>query len=312
MNAVIKGENPYIIPYFCTMTERYKAHIALFVATLLFGGNYWVSKILVEILNPNQLVFLRTIGATLLFAAVYFLSARPKLSAAELLRLFFAGIFGIGINQILFFSGLQYTSAVDTAIIHVSNPIIVLVLSIVFLHTKLSWWKISGIIVGAIGASILILYQKDLIFNPDSIKGNLMILGNTTSYAAFLIIMKPILKKYDTITTMFWVYLFATFIIVPYTFSDVLNIDWQMLWGWPTVSIFYIIVLVTFGAYFLIIYALGRLSAPVVSFYIYLQPLIAAVIAAIIGVQSLNWVNGLAAGLIFLGVYMVNRQGREG
>ena len=289
------------------MTERLKAHISLLIATLLFGGNYWVSKILVDILNPNQLVFLRTFGAAFLFAFVYFLSVRPKLNKGELLRLLVAGIFGIAINQILFFSGLQYTSPVDTAIIHVSNPIIVLVLSLIFLHTKLSRWKIAGIFVGAIGASILVLYQKELVFNPESIKGNLMILGNTTAYAIFLVIMKPILKKYDTITTMFWVYLFATILIVPYTFADVQAIQWQQLWGWPTLSLFYIIVMVTFGAYFLIIYSLGRLSAPVVSFYIYLQPLIAAIIATIIGVESLNWVNGMAAALIFFGVYLVNR-----
>jgi len=289
------------------MTERLKAHISLFIATLLFGGNYWVSKVLVDVLNPNQLVFFRTVGAALLFALVYFFSQHPKLNKGELLRLFVAGVFGIALNQLLFFSGLQYTSPVDTAIIHVSNPIIVLVLSLLFLHTKLSWWKIAGIFIGAIGASILILYQKDLVFSSESIKGNLMILGNTTAYAIFLVIMKPILKKYDTITSMFWVYLFGALMIIPYTFTDVLNIDWQMLWGWSALSLFYIIVLVTFGAYFLIIYALGRLSATVVSFYIYLQPLIAVVIAAIIGVESLNWVNGLAAILIFLGVYLVNR-----
>ncbi|RLD67807.1 MAG: hypothetical protein DRI84_01445 [Bacteroidetes bacterium] len=289
------------------MTERRKAHISLMIATLLFGGNYWVSKVLVDILSPNQLVFFRSVGAFLLFALVYFLGTRPKLNRSELFRLFVAGIFGIGINQILFFSGLQYTTPVDTAIIHVSNPIIVLVLSLIFLHTKISWWKIAGIFIGAIGASILILYQKDLVFNPETIKGNLMILGNTTAYAIFLIVMKPILKKYDTITTMFWVYLFATLMIIPYSFSDMQTMQWELLWGWPLISLLYIIVMVTFGAYFLIIYSLGRLSAPVVSFYIYLQPLIAAIIATIIGVESLNWVNGLAAALIFTGVYFVNK-----
>ena len=200
------------------MTERLKAHISLMIATLLFGGNYWVSKVLVDILSPNQLVFFRCVGAFILFALLYFLSARPKLSKGELFRLFVAGIIGIGINQLLFFSGLQYTTPVDTAIIHVSNPIIVLVLSLIFLHTKISWWKIAGIFIGAIGASILILYQKDVVFNPETIKGNLMIFGNTIAYAIFLIVMKPILKKYDTITTMFWFYLFATIMIIPYSF----------------------------------------------------------------------------------------------
>jgi len=289
------------------MTDRLKAHISLLIASLLFGGNYWVSKVLVDILTPNQLVFFRTIGAAMLFAVVYFFSKRPKLDTNSLIRLMFAALFGIGLNQILFFYGLQYTSPVDTAIIHVSNPIIVLVLSLIFLHTKLSWWKVAGIFIGGIGAAILVLYQKDLVFNPQSIKGNLMILGNTTAYAIFLVIMKPVLKKFDTVTTMFWVYLFASIMIIPYAFHDVQNIEWAQLWVWPALSLAYIIVLVTFGAYFLIIYSLGRLSAPVVSFYIYLQPLIAAVIATIIGVESLNWVNGLAAALIFIGVYFVNR-----
>ena len=290
------------------MTLRLKAHIFLLIATLLFGGNYWVSKILVDILNPAQLVFFRTIGASLLFALVYFLSPRPKLSRKDLLWLFMAGVFGIVLNQVLFFTGLQYTTPVDTAIIHVSNPIIVLVLSLVFLHTKLSWWKISGIIVGATGASLLVLYQKGLTFNPETVKGNIMVLGNTAAYAVFLVMMKPILKKYDASTTMFWVYLFSSILIVPYAFEDVLAIQWQELWGWPVLSLFYIIVMVTFGAYFLIIFALRHLSATVVSFYIYLQPLIAAIIAFIIGAESLNWVNGLAAGLIFLGVYLVNKE----
>lgn len=290
------------------MNERQKAHLFLLIATLLFGGNYWVSKVLVGILNPNQLVFFRTIGAFLLFALVYFLRSQPKLQYKEMLRLFIAGVFGIVLNQILFFTGLQYTTPVDTAIIHVSNPIIVLVLSLVFLHTKISYWKIAGIFIGAIGASLLVLYQKEFVFNPESMKGNLMVLGNTAAYAIFLVIMKPILKKYDAITTMFWVYLFATVLIIPYTITDVLSINWESLMGWPLLSLFYIIVMVTFGAYFLIIYALGRLSAPVVSFYIYLQPLIAALIATIIGVESLNWVNGIAAFLIFMGVYLVNRK----
>jgi drug/metabolite transporter (DMT)-like permease len=289
------------------MSERLKAHISLLVATLLFGGNYWVSKILVGLLTPNQLVFFRTIGAALLFGIVYFTAARPRLNKGEYLRLLVAGIFGIAINQILFFSGLQYTTPVDTAIIHVSNPIIVLVLSLIFLHTKLSRWKIAGIFTGAIGASILVLYQKDLVFSPETIKGNLMILGNTTAYAIFLVVMKPILKKYDTVTTMFWVYLFATLLIVPYTWPDVQGLDWQSLTIWPLLSLFYIIVLVTFGAYFLIIYSLGRLSAPVVSFYIYLQPLIAAIIAWILGVEALTIIKVFAAALIFSGVWMVNK-----
>jgi len=81
---------------------------------------------------------------------------------------------------------------------------------------------------------------------------------------------------------MKWIYLFGFILIIPYTFESVSQIHWELLWFKPLLSLLYVIVGTTFFAYFLTIYGLKNLSATVVSFYIYLQPLMAAVIAIFI------------------------------
>jgi len=285
-----------------------KSHISLFVATLLFAINYWVSKDLVGSLSVTQLVFYRTIGATAIFSVIFIIRQKQKIPIKDILYLGLAGLFGIAINQLLFFGGLQYTSAIDTATIHVSNPVIVLVLSIIFLKSKFTKTRLIGIVLGAVGALILILYQKGFQINTESLKGNLMILGNTTAYAAFLVMIKPMLKKYDTFTVMFWVYLFASIVILPFGIESFSNTNIVLIIQNHAISLFYIIVMITFLAYFLSTYSLRKLSPTVVSFYIYLQPVLAMIIAIILGEELPNFVKIVASLIIFSGVYLVNKE----
>jgi len=291
------------------MSSIIKSHISLFVATLLFAINYWVSKDLVGSLSVIQLVFFRTIGATAIFSVIFIVRPKQKIPTKDILHLGLAGLFGIAINQLLFFGGLQYTSAIDTATIHVSNPVIVLVLSIIFLKSKFTKTRFIGIVLGAVGALILILYQKGFQINTESLKGNLMILGNTTAYAIFLVMMKPLLKKYDTFTVMFWVYLFASIVILPFGIESFSNTNIVLIIQNHAISLFYIIVMITFLAYFLSTYSLRRrLSPTVVSFYIYLQPVLAMIIAIILGEELPNFVKIIASLIIFSGVYLVNKE----
>ena len=290
------------------LNSNLKSHIALFIATLLFAINYWISKDLVGSLNVIQLVSFRTIGAAIIFSIIFLIRPKQKVLLKDKLHLAIAGFFGIALNQILFFGGLQYTSAVDTATIHVSNPVIVLGLSIIFLRSRFTRTRLIGIVLGAIGALVLILYQKGFQIDTQSIKGNLMILGNTTAYAIFLVMLKSLLKKYDTFTVMFWVYLFASLIIMPFGVVESINSNIISVIQNHAFSLFYIVVMITFLAYFLSTYSLRKLSPTVVSFYIYLQPVLAMIIAIILGEELPDIVKIVASLVIFTGVYMVSKE----
>jgi drug/metabolite transporter (DMT)-like permease len=129
---------------------------------------------------------------------------------------------------------------------------------------------------------------------------------NALAYASYLVVAKPIIRKYSTYTVMKWVYLFGFILVLPYTFNSISSISWELLWFKPLLALLYVIIGTTFFAYFLTIYGLKNLSATVVSFYIYLQPLMAAIIAIFIQIELLKVWKIFAALLIFTGVYLVN------
>ena len=290
------------------MSEKTKAHIALFVAAVLFAINYWVSDNLTLYIDTIPLVFFRTIGAMILFGALYIFDKERSIpKPKDLALLSIAAIFGVIINQSLFFSGLKYTTAIDTSTIHVSNPLIVMTLSAIFLKTKLTKNKLMGVILGLIGALVLILYQKDYSVDGSKTIGNLMIFGNTFAYAIFLIMLKPLLQKYSPITAMFWLHLIASIILIPFSIGTMASFNWLEVFSQYWFSIFYIVVMLTFVAYLLNMYGLKRISPTSVSFYVYLQPVFAYIIALILGEQLPSFVKVIATATIIFGVVIVNR-----
>lgn len=286
-----------------------KAHISLALATLIFGANYWVSKgLMPDFVNPQQLVLLRVVGASLLFWALSVAGPRELVKKRDLTRIAVAALFGVTINQLLFFIGLNLSTPVDVAIIHVSNPIFVLIIAALMIKERISFFKVAGIILGAGGAVVLITYRGDLSFNSDTFTGNLLAVLNTLAYAIYLVIIKPLMNKYGSITIMKWVFFFGTLFAIPVTIDSAFSLSFAGFSAYTWFSLFFVIVVTTFMAYLLTINALKYVEASVVSYYIYLQPMIATLISFWLGLQLLTWQHGLAAAMIFSGVYLVSKK----
>lgn len=289
-----------------------KAHLALGIGSLLFGANYWIAKsVLPDVFTPSQMLVLRVFGAGVLFWVVGLFLPKQKVIFKDLIRIFFAALLGIALNQALFFEGLTLTSPVDASMIHVLNPLIVLMLSSIFLKENITVWKVIGIILGASGAMMIILNNGNIDFSSKNIHGNLLILANCTAYASYLVVNKPLIQNYQPIVLMKWLYLFGFILILPYAGSSVTEIQWSeiSLNGWG--ALFYIVVAVTFGAYYLTMYGLKSLSPIVVSIYIYLQPIFSTLIAIFYFHESVSMQKILASVLIFSGVILASIRSRQ-
>jgi drug/metabolite transporter (DMT)-like permease len=286
-----------------------KSHLALALATLIFGANYWISKDLMpDFLNPQQLVLLRITGACLLFWVLSIFKSSERVRRRDLSRIALAALFGATINQLLFFIGLNLSTPVDVAIIHVSNPVFVLVFAAILIKERISTFKVIGILLGAGGAIMLITYRGNVSFDSHTFTGNLLALLNTLAYAIYLVAIKPVMNKYHSITIMKWVFLFGMIFTIPVTIGAVNDLDFSAFGAFNWFSLFYVIVGTTFGAYLLTIFALRYVEAGVVSYYIYLQPVIATLISFWLGAQLLTWQHGVGAAMIFTGVYLVSKK----
>jgi len=183
------------------LTNTNKAHLALLGANVIYGANYLIAKgIMPNKIGPSAFVFLRIIGAGILFWVIKSF-IKERIEKKDIFRLVLCGILGVTANQLLFFHGLNLTSPIDASIIITSIPVMVLVFSAILLKEKITTNKLIGITVGGIGAILLIWYGKSA-EGTSSTLGNLFVFINACSYALYLVIVKPMMKKYNAITVI--------------------------------------------------------------------------------------------------------------
>jgi drug/metabolite transporter (DMT)-like permease len=293
------------------VSDQGKAHAALFGANLIYGINYSVAKVVMpEFIQPNGFILLRVSGAVLLFwllASLY--KSSEKVERKDWLRLFISALFGVAINQLLFFQGLNLTTPINAAIIMTTNPILVLVAASIMLKERIQWVKIIGIALGLGGASLLILFNSskaNLSFGTNTLLGDLFVFLNATSYALYLVTVKPLMAKYQPITVVKYVFTFGLLMVLPFGWNDISAVEWQLFTWQATASAIFVVVGTTFFAYLFNIYALKKVSPSTVSIYIYSQPLLASLIAIAWGKDQIDAIKVVAAVLIFVGVYLVS------
>lgn len=288
---------------------KYIAHIALFTVALIYGINYSVAKdVMPDYLQPRGFILLRAFGATALFSLLSWLYPSERIQRKDLLRLIGGGLFGVAANQIMFFEGLNITTPIDASVIMTTNPIMVLMLSALFLKVPVTIYRVLGIVLGIGGALYLITrgMGNGASLGSGKSMGNLLVFLNAASYAAYLITVKPLMSKYKPLTVIRWVFLFGMLIVLPLGAEQFMNVSWDSLPIDIIWKMCFVVIFTTFFAYLLNIYALKLVSSTTVSFYIYLQPLIASSVAIALGKDQLSLELFISAFLIFAGVYLVS------
>ena len=194
----------------------------------------------------------------------------------------------------------------------ITTPILVVVIAGFLIREKITWMRTAGIVLGFAGAATLMLNSglnaggKD-----DNPFGDLLIFINALSWGTYLVLVKPLMKKYHTITILRWTFTFSLIFIIPIGYNQLTQIAWQSFTLTTFEMLFFVIFFTTFLAYLLNVYALKELSPAIVSAYIYLQPVLTAVIAIASGYDSISWVKVFAALLIFTGVYLVSNNKKQ-
>jgi drug/metabolite transporter (DMT)-like permease len=290
------------------LNSKIKAHIALFLVALIYGANYTIAKDVLdnEHIKPIGFILMRVITGLILFTIIHTFYVKEKVEKKDFFRLLLCGLFGVAINQTFFFSGLKLTTPINASLIMTTTPILVLIASSIMIGEKITIRKILGIIAGGSGAVLLILNGEKINFGKEQILGDLMIFINATSYGIYLVIVKSLMKKYNPITIVKWVFIFGSFFVFPFGASELTEVQWATfdfsIWS----AIVYVLFFTTFLAYLFNAYALKTVNPSVVSIYIYLQPLLATTVALIFAKDNLAAIKVISGLLIFAGVYLVS------
>ncbi|MCX6182343.1 MAG: DMT family transporter [Bacteroidetes bacterium] len=294
------------------MTKNTLAHITLTIVSIVYGANYVIIKFVSpEPMGPSGLVLIRTIMAVAFFwVAGIFVKKQKEIEKADWPKIVLCAFCGSAFNQLCFFQGAVNTSPIDASLIMTSNPIIVLLFASVLLKEKINSTKMLGIALGCIGA-VFIIMQKEGGNTSSSLYGNTMIFVNSILFGLYIVLVKPLITKYDTITLMKWIFLFGLLMLIPFGYNEVMTVNWAKFDDKIWWSFFYSSAIVTFFAYVPNILALRWVSSASVSSYLYVQPVIAVVLAMLWLNEALSFSAIFAAILIFIGVYLVGKESKS-
>ncbi|HLG34557.1 MAG TPA: DMT family transporter [Bacteroidia bacterium] len=292
------------------MNRNVKTHLALAAVNIFYGANYSIAKIsLPAYIEPAGYILLRVSASALLYALAWYFVFRKeknKIERGDWMPLAWCAFTGVAVNQLLFFKGLAITSPVNASLIITSNPVLVIAVAYFVLSEKITWRKSLGILSGISGAVFLILAENKNSSVESSRLGDSFILMNSFCYAIYLVRIKPLMKKYHPLQIVMIVFTMGALMMLPFGTHELGQVQWETFSGKIWFSVLYVIIAATFLAYLLNIYALKYVSPAVVSYYIYLQPLIAALIAFFYYHQPLHFIDLVSALLIFSGVYLVS------
>jgi drug/metabolite transporter (DMT)-like permease len=291
------------------LNKNLLAHFALLGSGIIYAFNYIIAKeVMPQFIGPLAFVVLRVVGAILLFWFVSSFFARERIDKKDLRLFWICGIFGVAVNQLFFFQGLSITTPINAAIIMTTNPIIVLLFAAFLLNERITLTKVVGIALGLIGASVIILSGSSFSLSSAGLWGDLFIFLNSISWALYLVLVKRLFLKYHHITIMKWVFLYGSVFVLPIGMPDIVKVEWQEIPAIIWLGVLYVVIFVTFLAYLLNNFALSKLQSSTVSAYIYLQPVLASIIAILLGKDILTWKKTLAMLLIFTGVYLTSKK----
>lgn len=288
------------------MSKRNWALVAATLVSIIYGVTFTIAKdVMPKYVQPFGFISMRVGGSMILFWLIAPFFSSEKIQKQDFPRIIAAAFFGVALNMLTFFKGLSYTSPIMSAVLMVTTPMIVLVLSAILMKEKMQSRKVLGLLLGLAGTITLILYGKSMVNAPNASLGNLLVFINAVSYGFYLIIVKKLMDKYNAFAFVKWIYTFGFLMVLPFGWSEFQAIDFtnlpiDIIW-----KIGFVVVFSTFLTYLLNLVSMRELKPTIVAVFIYLQPLFATIFALALGKDQLTFVKIISAVLIFVGVYLV-------
>ena len=128
-------------------------------STIIWSGNFIVSRYAIHLAGPISLAFFRWSTATICMFPFAFKALQKEWPIFKENKLYFflMGLFGFAIYNTLIYTAGHYTTAINMALFGSTvHPIVAAILGALFIHEKLHWKNITGILLCIIGTLYLL------------------------------------------------------------------------------------------------------------------------------------------------------------
>ena len=292
------------------MDKRTLALLAALGATTIYGLNHTIAKeVMPTYIQGFGFVQVRLLGAAILFWLVSLFIPQQKIDRADLPKMLLCALFGMVINMLCFFKGIELSTPINSAVLITITPILVFVFSAILIKERLLLPRVVGVIMGFVGALVLIVFGNEIRQDAPNIPlGNALFVINATCFALYLVLVKSLSAKYTTVHLLKWLFLFGFIMALPISYPEFSQVSWATLPFEAVWRFAFVVIGTTFMTYLLNVYALKQLKASTIGVFTYLQPLIGIGYAILVGADALTAYKLGAGGVVLLGVYLVTKR----
>ena len=276
----------------------------------MFASLSVVAKVALRELTPFALICARVTAATLVLVVVRtLLRTRERVAPRDLPELAAYAFFGVTANMLIFILGLSRTTATNAVVIGATIPVFTVGVAVLMRKEAATLAKVIGLAVACIGAMVIVGAGR-FEAGGGRLVGNLLVVLNSLSFSIYLVISRRLLAKYRPMTVVAWTFVFGALGVLPFGARDLaLAAPHLSPTGWGCVA--YIVLFPTVGTYFLNMFALQRVPASLVAIYIYVQPVVGALMAALLLDERPSAGTFVGGALIGVGIWLVTREARR-
>lgn len=259
------------------------------------------TKLVLPVVEPIGIAFIRITGAAVAFAAVKWSRTTERVALRDVPALFGLSLLGVAFNQVLFLEGVQRTTVVHANILITTIPVFTLAVALTLGRERATFPKLGGIVLAGAGAVYLVLARGGA-SEGASATGDTLVAMNAVCYAGYLVMSKDLLRRHEPITVVTWVFLLGAMVVAPLGVPALLRVPPEAVTMKTALVLAYIVVFPSFLTYLLMIWTLRRTASSLVAMYVYVQPVVTAFAAPLILGERVTSRAGLSSVLIFAGL----------
>jgi len=293
-----------------------RIYFALLSVSFLWGTSFAAAKVGMQELTPLNLVATRFILASTLMASILLcMRSRNTINRNDIPKFVMLGFTAITSYFYIQYTGLQYTTTINAALLIATSPIFTAVISALIGWESIPRSRYAGIILAFAGVSLIITNGRfDGIFHSSTLTGDVMLLINAIVWAGFTVYGKSILQKYRPFVAMAYIHIFGTLLLLPLVlvsspFAPITLVT-QLAQGIhlkTVVAALYLAALCSVYAYYVWYSGVDRIGAVKTSVFSYLNPLF-AISAGIWLMNETVTAYTVTGGLtVISGVYLTNK-----
>ncbi|MFJ7734570.1 DMT family transporter [Lysinibacillus sp. NPDC097231] len=285
-------------------------YVLLLLATLLWGGNFVIGRAVSGDIPPLTLAFLRWCVAFIVFFPIAFqnLKREWRMLKENWPIVIILALTGVAAFNTLVYIGLHYTTSINASLMNSSTPIMIYILSFIFLKEKLSKFQLFGTALSLSGVIFIISGGSfaslvDFTFN----KGDLIVVVAVFCWSIYSLLIKHYANRLPGQSTFLVTIFIGAMMLLPFYIYETITITDSIHWQWSTIAaILYVGVFASIVAFLSWNSGVVQLGANKASIYLNFIPVFASIFAVIFldeKLHSFQIIGGLAvvAGVILSG-----------